>query len=202
MRRLLLTLGAILLLGTVLPAQLNVSQPSPVNVSQINGVTPLMGAGNTGTGSQRVTIATDQVALAGLGAGATGSAVPANAVYSGERNSSGLAGHIGCDSSAVYDASTSGSTQIVALTSGQTIYVCGFVLFSGGTANVKLVYGTGTNCATSPANMTPAFQLTAQTGASYGNGEGVVVQTAGSNALCVNSSAAVAVQALVTYTKF
>ncbi len=35
-----------------------------VNVAQINGVAPLMGAGNTGTGSQRVTIASDQVAIA------------------------------------------------------------------------------------------------------------------------------------------
>jgi len=35
-----------------------------VNNAQINGVTPLMGSGNTGTGSQRVTIATDQVAVA------------------------------------------------------------------------------------------------------------------------------------------
>ncbi len=34
-----------------------------VNVAQMNGVTPLMGAGNTGTGSPRVTIATDQVAI-------------------------------------------------------------------------------------------------------------------------------------------
>lgn len=34
-----------------------------VNVAQVNGVTPLMGAGNTGTGSPRVTIATDQAAL-------------------------------------------------------------------------------------------------------------------------------------------
>ena len=34
-----------------------------MNVSQINGVTPLMGAGNTGTGSQRVTIASDQAAI-------------------------------------------------------------------------------------------------------------------------------------------
>lgn len=33
------------------------------NVAQINGVTPLMGAGNTGTGSLRVTLATDQTAL-------------------------------------------------------------------------------------------------------------------------------------------
>lgn len=34
-----------------------------VNVAQINGVTPLMGAGNTGTGSPRVTIASDQATL-------------------------------------------------------------------------------------------------------------------------------------------
>lgn len=34
-----------------------------VNVSQINAATPLMGSGNTGTGSLRVTIATDQPAL-------------------------------------------------------------------------------------------------------------------------------------------
>ena len=49
-----------------------------VNVAQVNGVTPLMGAGNTGTGSPRVTIATDQTALAGMGVAATGGAVPAN----------------------------------------------------------------------------------------------------------------------------
>ena len=34
-----------------------------VNVAQINGVTPLMGAGNGGTGSLRVNIASDQVAV-------------------------------------------------------------------------------------------------------------------------------------------
>lgn len=33
------------------------------NVSQINGVTPLMGAGNTGTGSLRVTVASDQATI-------------------------------------------------------------------------------------------------------------------------------------------
>lgn len=39
-----------------------------VNVAQINGVTPLMGAGNTGTGSHRVTEATDSQLSAGVGA--------------------------------------------------------------------------------------------------------------------------------------
>lgn len=40
----------------------------PFNVAQINGVTPLMGAGNTGTGSLRVTEATDSQLSAGVGA--------------------------------------------------------------------------------------------------------------------------------------
>lgn len=39
-----------------------------VNVAQINGVTPFMGAGNTGTGSHRVTEATDSQLSAGVGA--------------------------------------------------------------------------------------------------------------------------------------
>lgn len=55
-------------ISAALPAGANVigalTANQSVNVSQINGVTPLMGAGNTGTGSQRVTIATDQVAIA------------------------------------------------------------------------------------------------------------------------------------------
>jgi hypothetical protein len=64
-----------------------------VNVSQINGVTPLMGNGVTGTGSQRVTIASDNTAFTvnaaqsgawSVGSStATGSAVPANAFYEG-----------------------------------------------------------------------------------------------------------------------
>jgi hypothetical protein len=37
------------------------------NIDQINGVAPLMGSGNTGTGSPRVTIATDQLALTTAG---------------------------------------------------------------------------------------------------------------------------------------
>lgn len=51
-----------------------------VNESQINGVAPLMGNGVSGTGSQRVNIASDNSPVAGLGAGVTGSAAPVNAI--------------------------------------------------------------------------------------------------------------------------
>lgn len=63
-----------------------------VNVAQINGVTVLMGNGATGTGSQRVTIASDNSAVSGFGVGATGSAVPANAVFAGLSDGTNLRG--------------------------------------------------------------------------------------------------------------
>lgn len=55
------TIDAALPTGTNVIGALTANQS--VNVAQINGVTPLMGAGNTGTGSPRVTIATDQVVI-------------------------------------------------------------------------------------------------------------------------------------------
>lgn len=62
----------------------NVVSGAGVNVSQINGVTPLMGSGNTGTGSHRVTEATDSQLSAGVGA--TGDAA-ATAGSTGSLNS-------------------------------------------------------------------------------------------------------------------
>jgi hypothetical protein len=50
-----------IVLASSIPAGTN--QIGGVNISQINGVTPLMGAGNTGTGSLRVTLPSDQVAI-------------------------------------------------------------------------------------------------------------------------------------------
>lgn len=136
------------------------------------------------------------------GTGATGSAVPTSAGYAGGQTSAGLTGNIACDSSIVYDASTNGSTQLVALSSGKVIYVCGYSIFSGGTVNVKLIYGTGTACVTSPSNVTPAYQLIAQTGIVDGAWGYRGMKTAASNELCINTSAGVAVQAIVYYTQF
>lgn len=50
-------------IASMTPLLVTPAANSAVNVAQINGATPLMGAGNTGTGSPRVTIATDQAAL-------------------------------------------------------------------------------------------------------------------------------------------
>jgi hypothetical protein len=63
-----------------------------VNVSQINGITPLMGNGITGTGSQRVTIASDNTAFS------------VNAIQSGTWNINNISGTISLPNGAATSA--------------------------------------------------------------------------------------------------
>lgn len=110
---------------------------------------------------------------------------------------------IACTRAAIYDASTNGSTKLVTGTATGQIYVCGWNIFAAGTGNVKLVYGSGTNCVTSPAAITPAFQMTAQTHdiepRTYYSG---ITPVPVAKDLCINVSAGVAVQAIVYYSQF
>jgi hypothetical protein len=89
----LTTAGALRTDASATTQPVSISGNQAVNNAQINGVTPLMGNGVTGTGSQRVTIASDNTAFTVNAAQsgtwtvgsstATGSAVPANAFYNG-----------------------------------------------------------------------------------------------------------------------
>lgn len=111
----------------------------------------------------------------------------------------------GCTSSAIYDTNTNGSTKLVSGVAGKRIYVCGFVIYGGGTANVKFVYGTKTtnDCDTGTTSITPAFAMIAQarvvdhppvyTG---------LLPAPASNDVCINASAGVAIQAILYYTQF
>ena len=100
------------------------------NVAQINAVTPLMGNGTTGTGSLRVTIASDNTAnsnpwivnpgtAANWGVGATASAVPANSIYNGINVAGNLRGLTGANpgGGSVYaaqvDLASVGGTTVV-----------------------------------------------------------------------------------------
>lgn len=107
----------------------------------------------------------------------------------------------GCNLKIVYDASTNGSTKLVSKVASQNIYVCGYVIFAAGTVNVKLTSGTKvTNeCDTSTVSETPAYQLVAQTGIVDNHVYGDAFKVATNTDLCLNTSAGVAVQAVVYY---
>lgn len=100
---------------------------------------------------------------------------------------------------AVISTASSGNVELVALTAGQTIYVCDFTLVSTGTVAVQLIYGTGSACATGETNMTGAMPFVANGGWTH-NYDGRL-KTAEANALCIELSAATQVDGVVTYRK-
>jgi hypothetical protein len=117
-------------------------------VSQFGGNAANLGAGNAGTGTPRFVLATDQVALAGLGAGATGSGVPANAIYQGINVGGNQRGQTGVNptgtvyaaqvdiasvggSTASYVADISGDADTGAGTSTMVMYGIGFPASGG-----------------------------------------------------------------------
>lgn len=106
-------------------------------------------------------------------------------------------GTFACNRAATYDASTSGATQLVA--ANGPILICGYTIHAAGTANISLVYGTGTNCAAGQTKVTPAFQLTTGINIEDTSPFWRGLDAPAGQALCINSSAAVAVQAIVYY---
>lgn len=179
------------------------------NITQVGGTNISVGTGAQGSGSPRVTVATDTATNAGSAPTATGAAVPANTNYIGTNVAGNLTGVIGCGSSVIYDTNTNGKTQLVALSSGKITYVCGYTITtsSATTVTVSLSSGTGTNCGSTSTNITPAYPI--QNPASQGPA-GIVdgspfyrgLKTAASEELCLVTTAGVSVQAIVYYTTF
>lgn len=99
----------------------------------------------------------------------------------------------------VISTASSGNVELVALTSGQTIYLCDFTIMAGGTVGVQLIYGTGTACATGETNMTGVLPLVINSG--WTHNYGGRLKTAEANAFCIELSGAVQVDGVATYRK-
>jgi hypothetical protein len=149
-----------------------------VNVSQINAVTPLMGNGVTGTGSPRVTLASDGTAISTTGymsvkidqttpgttngvrsdaSGATGAAPPARAELNGFIGSGATGGFT--TGAAVGDTyknisvSTATTTLLVTGVSGRQVRISALHMITAAANNVALIEGTGATCGTGSAGM-------------------------------------------------
>ena len=98
-----------------------------VNTAQVNGVTVLTGTGATGTGAQRVTVATDTATVAG------------SATLPAGTNTIGTVGQLPYPVGATpITASATGTTvatsATLAGTSGKTTYICGYSIRANATA--------------------------------------------------------------------
>lgn len=109
----------------------------------------------------------------------------------------------GCDTTAVIDTAAIGNTQLVALTTSETIFICGWQLTVGGAVSVQWIYGTGSACATGETDLTAAMPFLANgdtwsdTSVFYKGMKGAL-----SNAFCIELSAAVQTSGVLYYTKY
>lgn len=179
-------------------------------------VVPSSSNGTVDSGTYRFALASNNSAVSGLGAGATGSAPPVNAVLGGGVTSGAIGGLTKaatfCDSQGFLDMTTATTTEIAPLVASSTIQICSIIAQAGGTTTMTLKRGTGSNCGTGTTSISPGFELTAQSGFTIGNGAGVVLGSAGAgtvggattsgNAVCVTSSAGVNLHVLIRYAVF
>jgi hypothetical protein len=139
--------------------------------------------------------------------GATASAPPARADFIGAITSGAtgglLAGLTACDSFVGISTAASGSTEIVALSSGRHIYVCSYAFVSTAALSVKFVQGTGANCVTSPSDRTGAMAVAANGGVAMSGGISPVIKTSSTGqALCINLSGATQVSGHLAYAQY
>lgn len=134
--------------------------------------------------------------------GVIGATVPTRGVMAGVQSGANMVSMIQASDSVKIDTNTIATTQIVALTASQKIYVTSFDFIAAGTTTFKFVRGTGANCGTGTADVTAAYDLTAQTGVAKGGGLGPVLVVPAGNALCITNSAAQHVAGSISYTKF
>jgi len=139
---------------------------------------------------------------------ATGSAVPAKAIYIAG-NAAGLqTGLAVCNNSAQLQMATATTTQIVALSGTTAIRVCAISVQGSVTSTattLKFIAGTGTACATPTATLTPTWNFPLSTSAppwGLGSGIGTLFQTPAGSALCATNSAAGTVNIMISYTQY
>lgn len=199
-----------------------------VNVSQINAVTPLMGNGVTGTGSQRVTIASDNTAFTVNAAeSGTWTVQPGNT----QNTTPWLSKlHDGTTAAVIKAASTAPATTDPALivtqspnandlctsliavnqttstdlkTSSAKLHICSIILISATAQNISLTEGTGTVCATGAAAIiggtTASVALAANGGFSAVSDRAWLRTATTSDHLCLLQSGAGNVSGIITY---
>lgn len=92
--------------------------------------------------------------------------------------------------------------QIIPATSSKVNYITHIHIIVGGASNVSIVYGTGSNCASSQQTIDGPLPLTASTGYSAGSGVGAVLVIPSGQAVCITSSSAVQLGGAVSWTTY
>lgn len=175
--------------GTALIGKVGFDQTTPgttngVSLVGVNAATALAGNGVTGTGSARVTIASDNTAFS-VNAQFSGTALIADPCQSVTATISPIS------------ITTNTTTKIADATTSKKLYICYLFLTSAAADNVAIIEGTGSTCGSGTAGLVGGttaangLNFAANGGAALGNGRASVAATAATNTnLCLITSAA------------
>ncbi len=98
--------------------------------------------------------------------------------------------------------SSATTAEIIAAVSGKIIYISNWNVISSAAGTLKFVYGTGTNCATDPTDLTGAYTFGTSTVISVGNGIGSIITVPPGKALCITSASTINAQGSLSYSQF
>jgi hypothetical protein len=104
--------------------------------------------------------------------------------------------------SVVINLASATTTQLVALSAGQTIFICGYNFTMVGAAEtITFEYGTGASCGTGTTALTGAIAdgTASDISVTYGGGEMTIFSTPSANALCALTTGTVGIQGVLTY---
>jgi hypothetical protein len=104
-------------------------------------------------------------------------------------------------SSAAVSITTATTTQLVALSAGKSVYVCGFTASLGLSDSIVFEYGTGSACGTGTTALTGAFTSDAAVIAAPATlgGEGTRMTAPSGNALCALTTGTGGIKGVVQY---
>jgi hypothetical protein len=122
---------------------------------------PVLVAGQDGAPGVIRTLKTDASGRPiAVGAAASGAAAAGNPLLMAGWNGSTVQIPVVCDTPLAATVSTSGNTQLIAASGSTVIHLCEVIFTTTDLESVKLTSGTGSNCGTGTADLTPAFPNT------------------------------------------
>jgi hypothetical protein len=161
---------------------------------------PVLMAGQDGTNTQ--TIATDTSGdVKVVGPSADGAALAGPPVRIGASDGTDTRNVLSCVHTVIINDSSSGNTQVIALSGSTQVHICKMTLVTASQVNIQLTQGTGTNCATSNTNLSLLYQLVSTVAEDYAADLSYLVGVAG-DAVCLDLGSAVQVTGQIWYDQF
>lgn len=169
----------------------NSAVTQPVNLSQVNGNTALAGNGVTGTGSPRVTIASDNTAFP---------------VKSSDGTNTELIDPCMSVAPTTVAISQTNDAVVISAVSAKKNYICSITLVVGAAEIINIVEGTGSTCGTSTAALIGSttdangLSFAANGGFAGGTGHHTFIAGTGTNVdTCLRQSGTNRVSGFLTY---